>query len=369
MFRFTIYKNSILATICSLFGTAFIAMALLSMINGDLEILSGIIVIAVGIGLVILAGEISQWKERRKKAKAAQKAAAAAGNPAAAPRPASPVRPAAPARPAAPRPVKPLGKSLTAAKVLCVLTALCSFYTFYMYSSRDWDLPFDDRLPLVVMAEAILFLMLRAGCSAGKISRLYAPAFLGLAGFNAFVGGSIFLDSAGESELVPVFALKFLCYVMMAVLILAAQYRGGQLPVALWFIPTVLLIIAAVKMASDNYALQLLLSQRPNDGWVPSARPEYPQLYAQLLGAAAMALIGYVSHRLTPGDAADAAPVRQGVQINCPHCYQANSADSLFCEHCGQKLTKPQPAGLCPQCRHQNTADSTFCQNCGHRLR
>lgn len=27
MFRFTIYKNSILATICSLFGTAFIAMA------------------------------------------------------------------------------------------------------------------------------------------------------------------------------------------------------------------------------------------------------------------------------------------------------------------------------------------------------
>ena len=238
-----------------------------------------------------------------------------------------------------------------------------------MYSSRDWDLPFDDRLPLVVMAEAILFLMLRAGCSAGKISRLYAPAFLGLAGFNAFVGGSIFLDSAGESELVPVFALKFLCYVMMAVLILAAQYRGGQLPVALWFIPTVLLIIAAVKMASDNYALQLLLSQRPNDGWVPSARPEYPQLYAQLLGAAAMALIGYVCHRLTPGDAADAAPVRQGVQINCPHCYQANSADSLFCEHCGQKLTKPQPAGLCPQCRHQNTADSTFCQNCGHRLR
>ena len=82
-----------------------------------------------------------------------------------------------------------------------------------------------------------------------------------------------------------------------------------------------------------------------------------------------MALIGYVCHRLTPGDAADAAPVRQGVQINCPHCYQANSADSLFCEHCGQKLTKPQPAGLCPQCRHQNTADSTFCQNCGHRLR
>ena len=120
MFRFTIYKNSILATICSLFGTAFIAMALLSMINGDLEILSGIIVIAVGIGLVILAGEISQWKERRKKAKAAQKAAAAAGNPAPA-RPAAPVRPAAAPRTAT-APAKPLGNSVTAARIFCILT-------------------------------------------------------------------------------------------------------------------------------------------------------------------------------------------------------------------------------------------------------
>ena len=34
--RFVIYKNSVLATFCSIFGAAFIVMAVTSMVSGEL---------------------------------------------------------------------------------------------------------------------------------------------------------------------------------------------------------------------------------------------------------------------------------------------------------------------------------------------
>ena len=37
--RFVIYKNSVLATFCSIFGAAFIVMAVTSMVSGELGIL------------------------------------------------------------------------------------------------------------------------------------------------------------------------------------------------------------------------------------------------------------------------------------------------------------------------------------------
>ena len=45
------------------------------------------------------------------------------------------------------------------------------------------------------------------------------------------------------------------------------------------------------------------------------------------------------------------APVKpQPAQIVCPHCRQLNKPDSLFCEHCGQRLSSQQPA-VQPQTR------------------
>lgn len=365
MFRFTIYKNSILATICSLFGTAFIAMAVVSLFSGELEILPTICMVGIGIGLVILAGEISERKERKKRAKAARQAAQpSAGNAAGHCSAAAPRKAAVSAI--------SVDKFLLFAKIGCVLTAVCSFWAYFLYNSMDLDIPFDDRLPLVVLVEGILYLMLLAGCFTKAVSKLYVPGFLGLAGFNAFVGVTVFLDSVGESMLILVFLLKVLAYLLMAMLIFVSQYRGRQIPVVVWFVPTVLLAVAGLKMASDNYALYLLLSQRLNDGVVLSARPEYPQLYAQLLGAAVMGLIGYACYLMTPGYVVDTTPVGQDVRINCPHCHYPNSADSVFCQNCGQKLIKPQAApapGFCPQCHHQNTPESLFCQNCGKKLR
>ena len=52
--RFVIYRNSILASICSLFGSACVAMAVGGLIGKEIEILPGIAMIAVGIGLVWL---------------------------------------------------------------------------------------------------------------------------------------------------------------------------------------------------------------------------------------------------------------------------------------------------------------------------
>ena len=69
--RFVIYKNSILASICSLFGSAFVALAVVSMFNGELGILPGIGVIAVGFGLIMLGSFISERKAKKKQAKAA----------------------------------------------------------------------------------------------------------------------------------------------------------------------------------------------------------------------------------------------------------------------------------------------------------
>lgn len=60
--RFVIYKNSVLATLCSIFGASFIAMAVMAMVSGELEILSGIILIVAGVGLMWLGDFISTKK-------------------------------------------------------------------------------------------------------------------------------------------------------------------------------------------------------------------------------------------------------------------------------------------------------------------
>ena len=78
-FRFVIYRNSVLATICSMFGAVSVVMGITAVINGELGILPAIGVIAFGIGLMLLAGVISNHKEKKKKAKAAQARAAASG--------------------------------------------------------------------------------------------------------------------------------------------------------------------------------------------------------------------------------------------------------------------------------------------------
>lgn len=97
--RFVIYKNSILASLCSMFGAAFITLAVISLINGELDILSGIGLVAVGLGLMWLASVISERKAKRKLAKAKQAAAKAAAANAGYAQPVKPVQPTKPVQP------------------------------------------------------------------------------------------------------------------------------------------------------------------------------------------------------------------------------------------------------------------------------
>lgn len=65
-------------------------------------------------------------------------------------------------------------------------------------------------------------------------------------------------------------------------------------------------------------------------------------------------------------------------QTLCPHCHQPVTAGSVFCEHCGQRLSQPpqpKPAApqpprqvLCPHCRQPVAATDVFCGNCGKRI-
>lgn len=90
--RFIIYRNSLLATIFSMFGAATVAMAVMGMINREIDLLPGILMVAAGLGLMWLAEMISERKAKKKQAKAAQT-----------PRAAAPVQPVQ-QRPAQPQP-------------------------------------------------------------------------------------------------------------------------------------------------------------------------------------------------------------------------------------------------------------------------
>ena len=88
---FISYKNSFLASICSLFGTAFLVLALVAMVKGELDILSGVIMIAIGGGMMYLAKVISDRKAKKQRAKAAKAAAKVTYD--SAPQPARPAQP------------------------------------------------------------------------------------------------------------------------------------------------------------------------------------------------------------------------------------------------------------------------------------
>lgn len=76
--RFVIYKNSILASFCSIFGTGFAAMGVFMLID-DFSIdnlLIAVPVIAIGLGMMWLGSFISAKKAERKRKKTRQTAAA-----------------------------------------------------------------------------------------------------------------------------------------------------------------------------------------------------------------------------------------------------------------------------------------------------
>lgn len=54
-------------------------------------------------------------------------------------------------------------------------------------------------------------------------------------------------------------------------------------------------------------------------------------------------------------------------EIKCPNCGTKLSANSKFCQECGNKIEIKKPA-FCTQCGEPVVAGAKFCANCGASL-
>ena len=68
--RVTLYKNSFLASLVSIFGSGFVGGGVIIILSG--EVLAGIVLILMGVGLLMAASNISDNKQFKKWLKEAQ---------------------------------------------------------------------------------------------------------------------------------------------------------------------------------------------------------------------------------------------------------------------------------------------------------
>lgn len=276
--RFVIYKNSVLATICSMFGAAFIVMAVTSMISGELGILPGIGVIAAGLGFMWLGDLISTKKAERKRKKAQQAAAAASVSTASCAQPqqaASTASNAAPtasyAAPAAQG--RPVNGSAVFAGIFFLLATLLGLWS--VFSSYNH---YFDRLGVV---ECAGFLLLAIGCFRMKRTQL-ANAFhligaLLPAMVCAYSAFNLLRAVRHAAAPIPKMSLITQALVIAAFLLMllfafcAMKPRGsGGVTGALWFLPSVLLAAYLVIQFDYDLNLNLLLNDFvENPRWMP----------------------------------------------------------------------------------------------------
>ena len=312
--RFVIYRNSILASICSLFGSACVAMAVGGLIGNEIEILPGIAMIAVGIGLVWLGSVISERKARKKQAKAQ---AAAAG------------KTAQPAQRTAARvsaaPAKSAKKAATFANLCFLLAAIVGVWAFYTYGSwmkaRATGAAYAagtvgfDRLSVIIVMEAVVYAILWITCFGMKKrqepSAMQAVGFFGLAAINAVLAVSYYQDygfggytsaSGIYHAIISVPLLKIAAFVLMAIFAICAmpkvRVRCGGMVRALWFVPAVLLGLACAKNISDSF-LPELLPHVFAEGVGLTLRPEYVDILCQVFSTLAVAFAGFCYQRIS----------------------------------------------------------------------
>lgn len=315
--RFVIYRNSILASICSLFGSACVAMAVGGLIGKEIEILPGIAMIAVGIGLVWLGSVISERKARKKQAKAQ---AAAAGKTA---QPAQRTAARVSAAPAAN--AKPAKKAATFANLCFLLAAIVGVWAFYTYGAwmkaRATGAAYAagtvgfDRLSVIIVMEAVVYAILWITCFGMKkrqeLSAMQAVGFFGLTAINAVLAVSYYQDygfggytsaSGIYHAIISVPLLKIAAFVLMAIFAICAmpkaRVRCGGVVRALWFVPAVLLGLACAKNISDSF-LPELLPHVFAEGVGLTLRPEYVDILCQVFSTLAVAFAGFCYQRIS----------------------------------------------------------------------
>ena len=259
--RFVIYKNSVLATICSMFGAAFIVMAVTSMISGELGILPGIGVIAAGLGFMWLGDLISTKKAERKQKKAQQAAAAASVSTASCAQPQQAASTASNAAPAASYAApavqgKPVNLCAVFAGIFFLLATLLGLWSVFS--------PYNNYFDRLGVVECAGFLLLAIGCFRMKRTQL-ANAFhligaLLPAMVCAYSAFNLLRAARHAVAPIPTLALVIAAFLLMLLFAFCAMKpRGsGGVTGALWFLPSVLLTAYLVIQFDYDINLNLL---------------------------------------------------------------------------------------------------------------
>ena len=271
--RFVIYKNSVLATICSMFGAAFIVMAVTSMISGELGILPGIGVIAAGLGFMWLGDLISTKKAERKLKKAQQAAAAASVSTASCAQPQQAASTASNAAPAASYAApaaqdRPVNGSAVFAGIFFLLATLLGLWSVFS--------PYNNYLDRLAIVECAGFLLLAIGCFWMKRTQL-ANAFhligaLLPAMVCAYSAFNLLRAARHAVAPIPTLALVIAAFLLMLLFAFCAMKpRGsGGVTGALWFLPSVLLTAYLVIQFDYDFNLNRLLNDFvENPRWMP----------------------------------------------------------------------------------------------------
>ena len=388
--RFIIYKNSILATCCSMFGAAFIAMAVMAMFSGELGILTGIGVIAGGLGFMWLGDFISTKKAERKQKKAQQAAAQTVNRTAVRSATNSSVSNTGNAQAAQKRTYtqtnyshsaarntyaqptaapmingKPARISLAFAGVFFLIATLLALWGLYLYrESTAFFMVNSEQVALYVACPLLAIAAFRTRHTQ-KVSVLFVLGFLlmtlasvdvALNTYRAFgFGGYTASDGSTYYAMTLSHILKAAAYFLMTVFALfSMQKLKNQLCGIvkwLWFIPIPVLLLVYVKDITDSYILGLLMLAF-EDGIRLTPRYDLLEIAARFWTILAVFLSGFAfrhfcrnieSYVQPEPQYASPAPPQAGNMIACPYCGQMNDADSVFCCYCGQRVTQSQP--------------------------
>lgn len=310
--RFVIYKNSVLATICSMFGAAFVVMAVTSMVSGELGILPGIGVIAAALGFMWLGDIISTKKAERKRKKAQQAATAAVSSPTASyaqPQQSAPVASHA----ASAVQGKRVNISAVFAAILFLLAALLEFIvlsdTFSHVPNYQMN---SNQVSMVSMGMLMAIAALRSR-HIQQVSVLFILCFLGLALGNLDVALIAYRNfGSGRHPLYVMSALKVAAYFLLALFALLSTRKikesCGGIVRWLWFVPMLPLVLGVAMeiLCNDSFWTTIRVFARLGTfpGLKGLTRPSLLQVYAVVLLALAVFISGFCFHRLCRKDAA-----------------------------------------------------------------
>ena len=314
-FRFVIYRNSVLATICSMFGAVSVVMGITAVINGELGILPAIGVIAFGIGLMLLAGVISNHKEKKKKAKAAQARAASSGagytQPQHSEYTAQPTAMYASAEPMAPG--KRVNISAVFAAILFLLAALLEFIVLSKNFSQVPNYQMNSNQVSMVSMGILMAIAALRSRHIQQVSVLFILGFLGLALGNLDVARIAYrYYGSCRHPMYVMSALKAAAYFLLALFALLSTRKikesCGGIVRWLWFVPMLPLVLGVAMEIRFNDSFWTTIRVFARLGTFPGlqglTQPVLLQVYAVVLLALAVFISGFCFHRLCRKDAA-----------------------------------------------------------------